>query len=754
MIDMCGKKVKLTWLQEMPNKGIGCTACARLRMEALRTGALKKSRQSCFDTKFGRFEITGAESMQSSVWRLHGLSRVHQRALRLWSEPARPVLEILPEDTTAFDAQLQLLKGAVPQVEDYLFVWRCMRSSLSFYAASDMQKTLRFLELLNCRGGRLEDLRRKTVRKIALVMAEALREEVRDILGKCAAWSVSMDDRKEYRLVNFDASIVQVREDGSRTTCRKKGLLAVLNQYPGTSKLQDAEKDYCIKLAENIEEAIRSVCDGDEDLYLRIKGSLRGCMADGAPAMQRALRFLQEPFPQILLVGRDPAHTVRKSTAEAWQREHDFQKHYDDIWNTKASLVPTIQNSTAWKALLQQAQRQILQSNGSQSSGLQTVLKHLSYAKQRYESQSGPLFTYVLLLVPICMVLCVQATDATIPKKQRERAAAWLENMSPHHAALAGLSADWGLECSELIRLLDVDARDPSQFKRLVLNWIGKQERLFMEGRILEEPVASHEDGSQLASATWTAINNLMECPPIVYQQRVKSFWHKGAKEEVLRAVDSVQVTCRASLDRLLAEFTDNLVCDLSLFDLSAWNQAQQGPPDIYDVFCTNTRRKIVRLLTALHREGDSGRVRLCYEQILGAATHLVRKHKKELKSDALMDNRPLWASFLDSPSEVREVLGLEQRSAFEDLYHVYNAYSSGTSRTERNLGAAAKQLQVHCGPLDDSTMASLTFLACSPLEETSFAIRPESFQDEKVPRKHKSSSIFEMPEHGLSSLY
>ena len=58
------------------------------------------------------------------------------------------------------------------------------------------------------------------------------------------------------------------------------------------------------------------------------------------------------------------------------------------------------------------------------------------------QKESQPLFSNVLLLIPITLVPSMQASDVTLPKKLRDQAVAWLEGMMPQHAALAVLCAD------------------------------------------------------------------------------------------------------------------------------------------------------------------------------------------------------------------------------------------------------------------------------------------------------------------------
>ena len=65
------------------------------------------------------------------------------------------------------------------------------------------------------------------------------------------------------------------------------------------------------------------------------------------------------------------------------------------------------------------------------------------------------MFMYVLLMSAV-LLLCVstvsnpEADDKKVKKAQR-----LLDDMGPRHAALAGLSADFGCEAARLLRLFD-----------------------------------------------------------------------------------------------------------------------------------------------------------------------------------------------------------------------------------------------------------------------------------------------------------
>ena len=292
-----------------------------------------------------------------------------------------------------------------------------------------MRGTLQFLQLANLRqkDGADEDLHRKTVKKIALVLAEALTQDVRQTLLRAHSWSLSLDDKAQWGLFNFQASGVEIVGDTERQVITtKQGLLGVLQLYgKDAGPLYDCEKDYCEKVTESVSHMLREILENEEE-YTKVCRTLTGIVADGAPSMQKGLRHVQSVFPGLLFLGRDAAHAARKSTQEAWTRETACEQFHRRIWKDKTSLVPTIQNSHVLRAQLEAAQRLVVAKDGCQAAGLSTILRHFSYAKQRYESQAGPQLAYVLLLTSISLLLAVRASDVKLTKKDREVAAQWL----------------------------------------------------------------------------------------------------------------------------------------------------------------------------------------------------------------------------------------------------------------------------------------------------------------------------------------
>lgn len=130
------------------------------------------------------------------------------------------------------------------------------------------------------------------------------------------------------------------------------------------------------------------------DLVLkeRMMKSVRCLSADGARSERRHL-FLacQILFKFVIWVLRDPAHILRVTAKEGLHADALFGEVWTELFSQRHALVPDIQNSGKWKALLEAMQRQVFAiPQHSQDMAMEVILKHLSFAKHRFDSVSEP----------------------------------------------------------------------------------------------------------------------------------------------------------------------------------------------------------------------------------------------------------------------------------------------------------------------------------------------------------------------------
>ena len=195
-------------------------------------------------------------------------------------------------------------------------------------------------------------------------------------------------------------------------------------------------------------------------------------------------------------------------------------------------------------------------------------MKHFNYVKPRWESSNCPRRRVCHLVVPIALLLAVTAADKRTTAEERRRQdlsvmgrrvvhrikGQWkhrltasdsrktqgmshvthfcflstplrilqtLDRLRPRLFVEIGVSSDWGAEFLRLIRLLEPDNHDPALLYEQVSHWFERQRLLFQELHILHE---LPRDGPDAQSATFHAVTNAMQCPPLCVNGRTFFF--------------------------------------------------------------------------------------------------------------------------------------------------------------------------------------------------------------------------------------
>ena len=220
-------------------------------------------------------------------------------------------------------------------------------------------------------------------------------------------------------------------------------------------KIEDFDEDYAKKQADAMLGALRLFCtsiDGkyDPKLFQHVRTSGRVLGSDGASKEVKTLRvLLTEVFPNAVLQARDIAHAVRIAFREPLLAETQFKLFWESLFDGEHALIKDIQYSDKLRAKLEACQRRVLRVKGAQGGNLDRVLRHFSWAKQRFESFAGPQRKVCCLIVAICILLASIAGDVREKSAKRERADALLEGMTPEFLVTAGLTADYTAECMD-----------------------------------------------------------------------------------------------------------------------------------------------------------------------------------------------------------------------------------------------------------------------------------------------------------------
>ena len=202
-----------------------------------------------------------------------------------------------------------LLKGHVPQVQDWLSAWAESTEQISFRK----QARLAGKRLRRTRGN-LRKVRRKQLK----VMAECRRRHIRGILGVMALERSAVGDFEE------DHALVCVRK-----------LDAFLNTF-------------CTPLVK----ANQPVAT-DIELKDHILKCTRAFAADGASNARRALLLAaEEVFPNIVVLLRDAADILRIAVRDPLHLDDLYGEVWTELFDKRHALVPDVMNSKKWQDLL------------------------------------------------------------------------------------------------------------------------------------------------------------------------------------------------------------------------------------------------------------------------------------------------------------------------------------------------------------------------------------------------------------------
>ena len=766
------QQARIAWLRERPHRlggawGLGCSLCSSLVSRLQNEVPKRRQRKWC--TKWSRFECRDS-FMQSSTLRQHAATSLHKLAVKAWLCPSEPLVEWLaasPEDD-------ELLRGSVPQLEHWVRAWRYSKSPTSLRAAECIQGTEAFLA-----GSKAPEAvavaSRRALKSMYEVMAEVVVEKKREWLRSAAAICIMIDDRDAYRICRFRCTVdardaepdigVPMSQPGAGVSASctststssvpsksassvssapsaaaegqsseehssehlvdkhtRDGLLFVLRRGGESSSatMETYQGDYSNRMCESIIRGIRKLCTPlgdvcDEQLVTRVLERIYTYVSDGAASAQKCGRLLMQHCKNLVWIQRDPAHAVRTSLESPIQIVDCYASFWEDVFDKRHALVPDVQNSDAWRSKLMAMQHHIIGERGRQGARVESVLRHLSFAKQRFDSCVGPARKFCILLAALTMLLISVACDSRADSKQRQRAQQQLDAMTPCRITAAGLFADYTAASTSFVRFFDADY-DIAQVSREKLSFLRRMKILFLEGHVLTAGSAKVAQGLQLdqvgETMTHVAIQQAKEFGTMYYVDRAFCLWPAGAERDAERAVASMSDVVNAMRDRVEAELAMNsFLLQFSAFDLATWRSGvsllaagaanRENASQIFDM---QIRR--VRALAGAHKVIDHAEVAHGLLNFGAIAKFLCKAHRTDIRQRTL-DNRAAWAKVL-CPGRV------PQRwvcNVVRCLVEWYLSVCGLTGGVERNLGRLTKTLEAHQGPLSEDADTIQTLL-------------------------------------------
>ena len=439
-------------------------------------------------------------------------------------------------------------------------------------------------------------------------------------------------------------------------------------------------------------------------------------------------------FANLLIVIRDPAHALRKA-ATALHCDDVFGQVWGELFDGRHALVPDLMNSDKWHNLLVAIQEDNVRAVAMPGvpQPLAGIIKHVSFAKQRFDSTADPVAKVALMILPVACLLAYIASDKRNEKDQRLRAEALLRRLDTKFCAAIGVSADWGIICTWFLRLFDAQSHDIAVSRADIDCMIETLDACFLEGRVF---LRLFTDAGSAATRSAQAGALAMEesLPPmpkavtqglavgfitekVLRQLRKKCVFYAGGspvllwgepkpaqKEELLHRLQNVASLTK---ERLIADFPRNDVRSaLAMFDRRLVRKGFGPLPDseMRRVLLRGARQIAVAL--GLEVTAVEGGYKGVIQYILG--------QMEAGQPLAKMSNQTAWSccldpEFLESACPRRLVSSF---SAFGKVIRFYISIEDGECTVERDFAEFRGMEKEHHGNnfqfLDDALMMRL----------------------------------------------
>ena len=295
---------------------------------------------------------------------------------------------------TEIDAEAeQLLKGRVPQLADWIDAWASSTSAISYRKQERMQQKKG--EARKCLSVR------KRLRKQVRVLAEVTRTTVRQALTAARCISFATDSRGEYKVLRF-------RCDTRRSPYCMDGIIGVF--HCGYSSISEAEDDHGVRMLRNLQACIAEFWTpmGGQCMVEEQRAMLANvrCLASDGCAVERKMLFLafRSICPNTVVVLRDYAHVARNAVKEPLKFDQELGVVHTQLFDTEHAVVLDIQYSSKLKDLLVAAQHLRVRMPETQRP-LKVVLRHLSFAKHRFDSLADPVAKIACMIFTIMHIV-------------------------------------------------------------------------------------------------------------------------------------------------------------------------------------------------------------------------------------------------------------------------------------------------------------------------------------------------------------
>ena len=590
----------------------------------------------------------------------------------------------------------RLLKGRVPQCQDWLNAWSESTEQIAFHKQARI--------LLKKNAMKWANVRRIRGKQVGII-AEARREVIRKQLGEAQFISLSMDDRQYQKVVRF-------RCDAPAKPFVHNGILGVMGLEK--SAVRDFEEDHAVIGVRKLDAFLNKFCTplGPKGRPLAtnnaLKDHIRKCTrtfaADGASKERRALLLAtHELFPNVVLLLRDAAHALRIAIRDPLHYDALFGEVWTVLFSERHALVPDVMNSQKWQDLLQNIQREVLRIP-AESQPLAVVLKHLRFAKQRFDSSADPIAKVAFMLLPLATLLAFIGSDERHKPCDRERAKYMLKKLDSKFALAIGVSADWGLVTQAFLRLFDKQAHDIAKTHSQIHGFKQAMRILFAEGGVF----SSRDTTQSVRPSKVPAISGYFGAAgvkPMFVTQHLEQMlrkrivfncgneqvllWGLPEKDDVREVAERLKFVTTHVIDRVDAEFGHLSL--YSCFDVPELRAAFGcKDPDEAKQLQQSLQRNIRQIAEDLRVDGRTAARE--YRMV----AFLILDFTSPGRPLATASNCEVWQEMLMPTVCLSQ---LPQSSAMQALHFLIRFYISiedGECAVERDLGLLAKFNTAH----------------------------------------------------------
>ena len=374
---------------------------------------------------------------------------------------------------------------------------------------------------------------------------------------------------------------------------------------------------------------------------------------------------------------------------------------YEELFDKKKALIKNISYSDKLKLMLQRIQSEIGEANAN-TSRLKTVLKHFSWAKQRFDSTADPVAKVALMLVPIATLLAFVATDERHQSEDRNRATKLLKIMSKSEFCLTiGVFADWNIVLQAFLRLYDKSDHDIALSKDETDAMLEVIDAVFVDGglwRSQEALAAPRSSAPALPPVVCKSLTKLDVEPRFItehvfdqlkadtYTFRGRScilpYWPRVSREKIKEIRLRLCGVAKVAKERIKSEITEARDL-LHMFNLRVVRESFGSSNN--EALRTDLLRRCRKFAQMIGlRDRSLTRVTIEYREAAGVMAVLTMEGREH----ASHDQREMWGNLLRDEFVYAQFPGRTAPfTALVECISIYIAIEDGECSNERDIG-------------------------------------------------------------------